>query len=280
MFRAWLAGASALLALSSTGFNSLAASAEESPAGKIQNVQDCPECPPLVAIPAPSESSRDLLVARHELTWKEYIPSVREARCPLPPPQSNMPKEGYAKDLSALADDFPLTGVPPTQIGCYLNWLETRTGRKYRLPTAVEWEHLARAGTTTRFPWGDDIGFNNAPMLGRFDRRNEASVYDLRPFLFIRNMVRVESFPPNKWGLYDVVGNVEEYVANTKPGSNACLNRLSADLCRIQETRGGGVSIVMINSDGKEVVQQDPIGTPLFRSAGHPQPVGYRLVRD
>jgi len=242
-------------------------------------VRDCIECPPLVLVPPPHGSGRALAIARHELTWREYMPSVVEQSCPLPPVKAGR-GAGYPKDLSQIADDFPFTGVPPTQIGCYLDWLKKKTGKTYRLPTAVEWTHAARAGTATTFPWGDEIGFDNAAISLRYSGKRHPSLYDPRPPLFIWRTVAVESFKPNAWGLYDVVGNVAEYIADSLPGEGTCLVRVNPVYCRRQEVRGGGTGIVSIMLGGGEVTQPDPIGIPSFRFAGAAQPVGYRLVRD
>jgi len=74
------------------------------------------------------------------------------------------------------------------------------TGRPYRLLSEAEWEYAARAGTTTAFSWGDEIGKNNANCNGcgsEWDSRRTAAI---------------GSFAPNPFGLYDMHGNVWEWV--------------------------------------------------------------------
>ena len=74
------------------------------------------------------------------------------------------------------------------------------TGRPYRLLSEAEWEYAARAGTTTAYSWGDEIGKNNANCNGcgsEWDSRRTAPV---------------GSFAPNQFGLYDMHGNVWEWV--------------------------------------------------------------------
>ena len=82
----------------------------------------------------------------------------------------------------------------------YVAWLSRITGKEYRLLTEAEWEYAARAGTTTAYSWGDKIGVGNANCNGcgsHWDHNQTAPV---------------GSFKPNAFGLYDMYGNVEEWV--------------------------------------------------------------------
>lgn len=219
-----------------------------------------------------------MVIARHELTWREYIPSVIEASCPLPPFEGRR-KRTYPDNLRHIADDFAIGGVSPNEIDCYLNWLKAKTGRTYRLPTPEEWTHAARAGTTTLYPWGDELGFNNA-AVGGYDDKPWLDSSNPRPTLSNLLVRKVESFAPNPWGLYDVVGNLPEFVANTRPPPAICLKVADAGYCRLQETRGGGTGINTIGTGGVRELQHDAIGIPVYSLAGGHQPVGYRFVRD
>ena len=87
----------------------------------------------------------------------------------------------------------------------YLRWLSTKTGHTYRVLSEAEWEYAARAGTQTRYPWGDDASRDYANygaerccegLAEGADRWVETSP--------------VGSFPPNGFGLYDMSGNVWE----------------------------------------------------------------------
>jgi formylglycine-generating enzyme required for sulfatase activity len=82
----------------------------------------------------------------------------------------------------------------------YLRWLSIKTGMPYRLLTEAEWEYSARAGSTTRYPWGDEIGKGNANCNGcgsQWDNEQTAPV---------------GSCKPNAFGLYDMHGNVWQFV--------------------------------------------------------------------
>lgn len=84
----------------------------------------------------------------------------------------------------------------------YIDWLNERSGRHYRLPSESEWEYAARAGAAGHFPWGDRhvAGRANGAGTGGADR--------------YAHTAPVGSFAPNAWGLYDMVGNVEQWVAD------------------------------------------------------------------
>ena len=74
----------------------------------------------------------------------------------------------------------------------YVAWLSEQTGQPYRLLSEAEWEYACRAGTTTRYSWGDDPP---TPEQANFDETT-----------------KVGSCPANSWGLYDMHGNVWEWV--------------------------------------------------------------------
>jgi formylglycine-generating enzyme required for sulfatase activity len=82
----------------------------------------------------------------------------------------------------------------------YVAWLSQTTGKPYRLLTEAEYEYATRAGTTTEYPWGDDIGKNNANCDGCGSQQDNTQT------------APVGSFAANGFGLHDMAGNVWEWV--------------------------------------------------------------------
>ena len=93
----------------------------------------------------------------------------------------------------------PVINVSWSDAQDYVEWLSGQTGAEYRLPSEAEWEYAARAGTTTKYGWGDAVGLDRANCgLGCSDR-----------FVFT---APAGSFRPNGFGLHDMHGNVLEWV--------------------------------------------------------------------
>lgn len=90
----------------------------------------------------------------------------------------------------------PVINVSCDDARAYIGWLSQETGRSYRLPSEAEWEYACRAGTATCYSFGDAITPDNANYadsgLGR--------------------TTEVRAYPPNPWGLHDMLGNVWEWV--------------------------------------------------------------------
>lgn len=97
----------------------------------------------------------------------------------------------------------PVINVSWNDAVAYCQWLSEQTGKRYRLPTEAEWECAARAGTETRYWWGDDI---------RQDGQVRANCDGCGSKWDGNQTAPVGSFQPNPFGLYDTAGNVWEWV--------------------------------------------------------------------
>lgn len=91
----------------------------------------------------------------------------------------------------------PVINVSWEDAKAYVDWLSKETLLAYRLPSEAEWEYACRAGTTTRYAVGHEISERHANFGSEFDMTTE-----------------VGSYPANPWGLYDMHGNVWEWVGD------------------------------------------------------------------
>ena len=90
----------------------------------------------------------------------------------------------------------PAIYVSQEEAKAYATWLSAQTGKTYRLPSESEWEYAARAGTRTRYSWGDEIGVNRANCDGCGSEWDDEQT------------APVGSFAANAFGLFDMHGNV------------------------------------------------------------------------
>jgi formylglycine-generating enzyme required for sulfatase activity len=99
-------------------------------------------------------------------------------------------------------DDEPATDLSWKDARQYVTWLAQTTHRRFRLPSEAEWEYAARGGTQTRYWWGDEL------QRGMVNCKGCSEVYDsARP-------AKAGSFRPNPFGLYDMGGGVDQWVAD------------------------------------------------------------------
>ena len=115
-------------------------------------------------------------------------------------------------------DDHPVVNVTWNDAQALAAWLSRSEGRRYRLPTEAEWEYACRAGTRTRYASVDDprslLRFANvfdADSARLWPRWQAMALPDSDGHAFT---APVASFAPNDWGLYDMHGNVWEWVAD------------------------------------------------------------------
>ncbi len=97
-------------------------------------------------------------------------------------------------------DDYPAISMTHHAANKFCQWLSAKTGEYYRLPTEAEWEYACRAGTTTKYSFGDDES-----QLGQYAWFEKNSDFKYQ---------KVGRKKPNPWGLYDMHGNVAEWTAD------------------------------------------------------------------
>ena len=133
---------------------------------------------------------KPFVVGKYEVTFAEWDACVAGGGC-----------NGYRPgDRRWGRGRRPVINVGWKDAKSYVEWLSRKTGKRYRLLSEAEWEYVARAGTETKYHWGDEVGENRANCIGcgsRWDGDRTAPV---------------GSFPANDFGLYDVHGNVWEWV--------------------------------------------------------------------
>ena len=163
--------------------------------------------------------SGSIAMSKYEVTFEEY------ARFAL--------VTGVARpdDMGWGAGSRPVMNVSWDDARAYAEWLSQETGKTYRLPSEAEWEYAARAGTKTRYNWGDDIGHNRANCDGC------GSAWDNK------QTAPVGSFSASAFGLHDMHGNVWEWLEDCWHGDyqGAPANgraRTSGD-CEYRVLRGG-----------------------------------------
>jgi formylglycine-generating enzyme required for sulfatase activity len=177
---------------------------------------DCEDCPSMVVLPAgtfmmgsPSgerfrgaEPLHEVVIAepfavgKYEITFDEWNACLADGGC-----------DGYAPtDHGWGQGDRPVIQVHFDDVLSYVAWLSQKTGHAYRLLSETEWEYAARAGTQSPFSFGDTI----SSELANYDGRTG---YDGGPTgEFREQTLPVGSFEPNAFGLYDMHGNVWEWV--------------------------------------------------------------------
>jgi formylglycine-generating enzyme required for sulfatase activity len=130
-----------------------------------------------------------------------------------------MGKDGWNAPANAPSDYHPVMCVSWDDAHAYLQWLSKQTGRHFRLPSEAEWEYAARAGSTSRYPFGADAA-GLCKYANVYDRSGKAAITALtgksRNDIACDDQAGITTvvgmYEANAWGLYDMLGNVGELV--------------------------------------------------------------------
>jgi formylglycine-generating enzyme required for sulfatase activity len=127
--------------------------------------------------------------------------------------------------------DEPVVCVSWSDADAYVRWLSAKAGRAYRLPTETEWEYAARAGSTTARPWGPEADPQRA-NTALAEGAEPANAKKRWPYTS-----PVGSFPPNRFGLFDMLGNVWQWTVDCGADADAAK---PSEPCENHVVRGGG----------------------------------------
>lgn len=215
-----------------------------SPDGTV--FQDCTNgsnlCPEMVLVPASSDgraiaqpgeriSIPRLAISRYDITFANWKACVAANGCRNnPAPYDN----GWK------GDSRPVIFVSWDDAKDYVRWLSRITGVEYRLLRNAEWDYAARAGTKTLYPWGDEARGMDMANCNFCESASRYGGTSTSP---------VGSFPPNPFGLYDMFGNVYQWVEDCGVRSTGLPLRsgemptLDSEGCEQRIRRGGAWNV-------------------------------------
>ena len=263
--------------LSVSGLSSTGRSEPESAPPVGSTFRDCAACPEMVVVPAgsflmgspdfdplrgPDEGplhrvtiGEPFAVGVHEVTFAQWDACHQSGGC-----SYRADDQGWGRGTR------PVVDVSWNDAQEYVRWLSGETGRLYRLPSEAEWEYVARAETTTRYWWGDDLGQNhaNCDRCGsRWDDRQTAPV---------------GSFAANAFGLHDMHGNVWERTQDCRNdsyvGAPSDGSAWESGNCNARGVRGGGWRTIPLHM---RAANRAWVWPPSSR--GFDAETGFRVVR-
>jgi formylglycine-generating enzyme required for sulfatase activity len=219
--------------------------------------KECKGCPEMVVIPAgeflmgapdgEQGSTADerpqhkvtianpFAVARFPITFAEWELCVAARGCRYQPSD-----RGWGRGRQPVID---LTWQDAQE---YVGWLSKTTGNSYRLMSEAEREYVTRAGSKTAFWWGDSFIPERANYARRVNLSSATNVSDSPIRQLPLRPVPVDSFRPNPWGLYQVHGNVYDWVEDcwnaNYEGAPSDGSAWTTENCRAHVLRGGAFS--------------------------------------
>jgi formylglycine-generating enzyme required for sulfatase activity len=176
--------------------------------------------------------AKPFAVSKYEVTFAEWDTCATYGDC-----ANDNSDNGWGRGQQ------PVINVTWDDARTYVKWLSKVTGKTYRLLSEAQYEYAVRAGTQTLYPWGNDVRLNGEAMANcngcgsKWDNQRTAPI---------------GSFPPNKFGLYDMVGNVfewtEDCVHNNYNGAPTDGSAwLTGGDCKDRVVRGGSWSVTPVN---------------------------------
>jgi formylglycine-generating enzyme required for sulfatase activity len=202
--------------------------------------KDCADCPKMVVVPAGAFDMGDL-------NGGGYNDEKPVHRVTIPHPFAvgvyEVTQAEWRSVMGTNPSHFkgernPVENVSWDDANDYVARLSAKTGKKYRLLSEAEWEYVARAGSRTKYPWGNAVSHDSANYGTEKCCNGKASGQDRW-----LNTSPVGSFKANAFGLYDTVGNVLEWTEDCRnrsySGAPSNGHAWTAGDCRIRVLRGG-----------------------------------------
>jgi len=198
-----------------------------------ESFKDCPECPEMVFLaggafkmgsnksddeePVHEVKIKSFAMGKFEVKVGQYLQCVSEGSCNQPEwlesgneYNINTGHNDYYKwtGMSENSRNHPIVGISWNDATKYAQWLSKKTGKNYRLPTEAEWEYAARAGTQSKWSFGDneselkDYAWYRGNSYAKYRDILRGKVYE------------VGQKKPNEFGLFDVHGNAQEWTCS------------------------------------------------------------------
>jgi formylglycine-generating enzyme required for sulfatase activity len=187
--------------------------------------------------------ARSFAIAATETTVAQWRRFVEATHRPIPPTCADYNPEhdswggtagkvvNWQNPGFARTDEHPVACISYQDATEYAAWLGQTTGHRYRLASEAEWEYVARAGTSTTRPWGDSAasicGRARIMTSGTYQAINHSAGWTGE--LLCANpgsyTVAVASYAANPWHVYDMLGNLWEWVADCAAPDHARLPR-------------------------------------------------------
>jgi formylglycine-generating enzyme required for sulfatase activity len=197
-------------------------------------------------------------LAKYDVTVKEFMQFIKATdykptkACLVIAPKNALQEQPttWGADNDIGREFNPVTCLSWKDTQAYIAWLSNQTGKHYRLPSEAEWEYAARAGSTTKFHFGDDE--KNLCLYGNgYDKPTSEivgplfqwSAKGIECYDDELNPSTVGTYLPNKFGLYDMIGNVSQWVADcyhtNYQGAPQTANAWTDANCTTPFARGG-----------------------------------------